>query len=784
MRKIILTYIPSATRLSLRRVARAFSYPGGQVGLTSSLAVYSLLLKVPLFIVLVWISIILTISIVQDLAEPHSRLMAFLHWLKGTNPRQSQLDLREQYRIYSIHPLPPLFRHRAFCRLILPFFTLLVIWIYAIGLQRAWLNLNREEIPILSHLLLVSGIVPFAVTCVTRLDGVAWRKKYLFWLATMTLGCTAYLVCFWPASRTVPDLFKVGSGLLFYLTLYGTVFIFQRLSSGERVLNEVIRDLSLHFLEYEDMTHLRKVPDIIGQKLRHERVYILEPGEKRDSLFVTASYSNFTAASGATIPITQSLTGKAFTEQKIIVWNDVRACPYYHGLPGDSTRAEIAVPVIYRGTVHAILDVQSTTEGVYGPGDVDALETVAQILGTAIGANRRDALFRQAVELWEQLAATTNMAFSSEVELVEIFAEFAEKHFQTDVITYFSLAITGCPIHKPDVYGHLYYPDLIMPPHNDPSSWLVQLITAWEPFYEEDAEHITPDVSSNAVSFIRRERVVSTCFIPVGTQQERLAGIFLNFRQPKQFDLLFRFTVLGLTQSLARAVAQIRYRDIVYQGFGRPELGLHNIIGRHGLKTGVVSQAAAIRQRCSTPCCLMDDPTCGLHSLLRQMDTFLEELKLVESARPPLVWRESLKRKLDEYISSLPPQADGPRPTVHLQVDATLEKESSWMKLALFRLTTEAIANAIFHGAAAFLNVEIKRTPSTIEVLVQNDGLPIPDTAAQHKSSYGIFALLNEFQNSLGATTQIVQGHEGIGTIVSSTIPVLPLTAFAQEIHL
>lgn len=789
MRQVKPSYIPSATRLSFRRLARAFSYPGGQLGLAFCLTVYSILIEVPWFAPLTWFLGISLISIVQDLAEPHSRLMAFVHWLGRSLPvarfNRASRDLSGEYRVFSVYPLPPLFKYRRFCRLILPLFTLIVTWAYAIALNRIPFDqVSHEEKWIVTHLLLVSGVISFAVTCVTRLDGITWRRNYLFWLTIPFLGCLTYLFSFWPTTYDAVGWIKLGSGMLFYLTLYGTVFVFQRLSSGERVINEVIRDMSLHFLGYEDMERLREVPYLIGQKLRHERVYILMPDEQRENLKVTALYGDFAAADGAMVPITQSLTGLSFSKQKVIVWNDVRACPYYHGLHGDDTRAEIAVPVSYRGDVYAILDVQSTTVGVYGPGDVHALETIAQILGTAIGASRRDALFSQAVQLWEQMIITTNAAFSSEAEVFELFADFAQKYLQADVVTYFPLSITGCPIHKPMVYGQLRYPELISPPRNDPKSWLVRLISRWEPFYEEKASNITPEISSNAVGFITREKVVSTCFMPVGTRQERLAGLFLNFRQPKQFDLLFRFTILGLAQSLAKAVAQIRYRDLVFQGIGRPELGLHNIIGRHGLKAGVVSQAAAIRQQCQKNCCALDDAACGLHNLLQQTDAFLDELKLVESARPPLVWRESLKHKLEEYVINLPQRADGRRPVVNLDVEPAIERESPWLKLALYRIVTEAIANAIFHGAAATLRVQLQRTVRTVEVGIQNNGVPLPEEAPKRRSNYGIYALLEECERAMGAATNIARSENERGTMVTLIIPALPYTSPTQETRL
>jgi len=98
------------------------------------------------------------------------------------------------------------------------------------------------------------------------------------------------------------------------------------------------------------------------------------------------------------------LTWRAVQRKKPIVWNDIRQCPYYLCLfenkENDDTRAEIAVPMIHHGEVYGILDVQSRQPGLYGPGDVAILETIAQILGSAIASYKEEQKLIQAGELW------------------------------------------------------------------------------------------------------------------------------------------------------------------------------------------------------------------------------------------------------------------------------------------------------------------------------------------------------------------------------------------------
>jgi hypothetical protein len=104
---------------------------------------------------------------------------------------------------------------------------------------------------------------------------------------------------------------------------------------------------------------------------------------------------------------------------------------------------------------------------------------------------------------------------------------------------------------------------------------------------------------------------------------------------------------LSLAQALAKVIAQIRYRDILYNSFGQPEISLHNILGRHGLKEGVI-QRAAIQWRTESTCSPLMQ-RCSLYPILVDLDKFLTEISLAESSTPPNFWQENFASKIRNY---------------------------------------------------------------------------------------------------------------------------------------
>ena len=164
------------------------------------------------------------------------------------------------------------------------------------------------------------------------------------------------------------------------VVLYTTIFIIQRLWLGRQVLDEVIRDISQTFLSWFSISQkLCEVPGLLGERLKFDRVFILEPTPNEQNLRITAEFGDYQSVKGHEVPVNKSLTGRAFLEKASVVQNDVGDCSFYYSVSpeDDDTRAEIAIPIEHHGTVYAVLDIQSNVKGAYSPGDIAALETIA-----------------------------------------------------------------------------------------------------------------------------------------------------------------------------------------------------------------------------------------------------------------------------------------------------------------------------------------------------------------------------------------------------------------------
>lgn len=555
-------------------------------------------------------------------------------------------------------------------------------------------------------------------------------------------------------------------------------FIMQRLEVEDHVQAGVIRDLSNNILGVPH-THKQwnEIVQLIGDRLRYKRVYILEPSMQEGKLRIVGQYGDGPDFAGKDIPIDLGITGRSFCSGEILAWNDVRKCDYYYRFDEslDDAKSEIAIPIQYLGIPYGILDIQDTQKGVFTRQDVRSLEVIARILGAALSAQKTDLLVDDAYSLWEELSRESY----NEEDIFREFAKFAKRKLGADIIGYYPLSPAGYPISAPFVEGTLNYPDRMKSSISRSDSMLFRLIREWRPQFIENAEGnpLFSGYDDHGPSrFSVREQVKSMCFIPIGTPKERLGAMFLNFRQTRRFDGLFKFVVLNFSQTFAMLAIRNRYRAILIEGYGRPELGIHNLFSRYGLKIGVVDEGAKIFENSCRQIETRSFADCGMLELLKRVDSFLYAANMVDASIPPLFWRQSLLSELEEYASALPPsQQRGPKPSTQISIDPKIEREGAWAKLAIYRVITEAMNNAIFHAQTKEIVVRAQRQAHGIWVQIVNDGKPIPDSAGERRSRRGIFSLLKELEERFRATTSIKKGDEGVGTVVDVLIPVIPL---------
>lgn len=601
-----------------------------------------------------------------------------------------------------------------------------------------------------------------------------WATTILWSLVAIIFGAVVYVSL--KDMLTVPYL---DIGIAVMTTAIAIIgFIMQRLEVEDHVQASVIRDLSNNILGVPH-THKQwnEIVQLIGDRLRYKRVYILEPSMQEGKLKVVGQYGDGADFIGQDIPIDLGITGRSFRNGEVLAWSDVTKCDYYYGFDEslDDAKSEIAIPIQYLGIPYGILDVQDTQTGVFTRQDVRSLEVIARILGAALSAQKTDLLVDDAYRLWEELSRESY----NEEDIFREFAGFAKRKLGADIVGYYPLSPAGYPICAPFMEGELNYPERMKSPVSRPDSMLFRLIREWRPQFIENAEQnpMFSGYDENEPShFSVREKVKSVCFIPIGTPKERLGAMFLNFRQTRRFDGLFKFVVLNFSQTFAMLAIRNRYRAILIEGYGRPELGIHNLFSRYGLKIGVVDEGAKIFENSCRQIETRNFEECGMLELLKRVDSFLYAANMVDASIPPLFWRQSLLSELEEYASALPPSKQrGPKPSTKISIDPKIEREGAWAKLAIYRVVTEAMNNAIFHAETREIVVKAQRQAHSIWVQVVNDGKPIPDSAGERRSRRGIFSLLNELEERFRATTKIKKGDEGNGTIVNVIIPVIPL---------
>ncbi|MGZ9225526.1 MAG: GAF domain-containing protein [Anaerolineales bacterium] len=650
------------------------------------------------------------------------------------------------------------------------------------GLMFSLGNSTVSEAGLVISMVILYSLFTLALVEYEALRWFRWPKiEKWFWATTIIWSSVAGMfgaVAYFSLRNTINDQFLVWGVSAITTAIAIIVFIMQRLEVEDHVQAGVIRNLSNNILGVPHTSRQwNEIVELIGDRLRYKRVYILEPSMQEGKLQVVGQYGDGPDFIGKDIPTERGITGRSFRTGEVLAWNDVSKCEYYyHWLDksSDDTRSELAIPIQYLGIPYGILDIQDTRTGVFSRQDLRSLEVIARILGAALSAQKSDILVDDAYNLWEELSRESY----NEEDIFREFAGFAKRKLGADVVGYYPLSPAGYPISAPFIEGELNNPERMKEPDSS-DSMLFGLIREWRPQFIENAEQnplFTGYQANDPPHFSIREKVKSVCFIPIGTPKERLGAMFLNFRQTRRFDGLFKFVVLNFSQMFAMLAIRNRYRAILIEGYGRPELGIHNLFSRYGLKIGVVDEGAKIFENSCRQTDQRSFADCGMLALLNRVDGFLYAANMIDASIPPLFWRQSLSSELESYASTLPPsQPRAPKPATTIEIDPKIEREGAWAKMAIYRVITEAMNNAVFHGATKEIAVTAQRLSHSILVKIKNDGEPIQEFARKRKGRRGIFSLLLELEDRFRAETRIQKGEEGQGTVVEVSIPALPI---------
>jgi sigma-B regulation protein RsbU (phosphoserine phosphatase) len=149
-----------------------------------------------------------------------------------------------------------------------------------------------------------------------------------------------------------------------------------------------------------------------------------------------------------TLPLDSGLCGAAITERRIIHVPDVRKDPRYH-MMNPETRSEMAIPLLYKGTVIGVLDIEHTRVHYFSEDHERAISTLAAQIAISI----ENARLYQRVTQQEQ-RHERDLAMAREVQL-RLLPPVKPQHKRAE----FSARFVPARTIGGDLYDFLQYDD-------------------------------------------------------------------------------------------------------------------------------------------------------------------------------------------------------------------------------------------------------------------------------------------------------------------------------------
>jgi len=168
---------------------------------------------------------------------------------------------------------------------------------------------------------------------------------------------------------------------------------------------------------------LANVGSIVKEVIPHDLFAILLYNEKAGGLRIRYSVGHRPEITSLVIPLGEGITGVAGATRQPILVNDVRADNRYL-VALDAVRAELAVPMLARGKLVGIIDVQSTKVSAFSEQDRALLTLIASRIAVSIDNAR---LYRrvQGQNRTLRVLAHLSQEFSSILDLDELLSKIA-----------------------------------------------------------------------------------------------------------------------------------------------------------------------------------------------------------------------------------------------------------------------------------------------------------------------------------------------------------------------
>jgi len=105
--------------------------------------------------------------------------------------------------------------------------------------------------------------------------------------------------------------------------------------------------------------------------------------------------------------------------------------------------------------------------------------------------------------------------------------------------------------------------------------------------------------------------------------------------------------------------------------------------------------------------------------------------------------------------------------TCSFRVDGTMPALAEQVTMHLYKISQEAVTNAIKHGKAKHVSIGLANGEQTLRLTIENDGAPFLPPASKHRLGLRV---MHYRANSIGATLEIKAADAG-GALVTCCLP-------------
>jgi signal transduction histidine kinase len=161
------------------------------------------------------------------------------------------------------------------------------------------------------------------------------------------------------------------------------------------------------------------------------------------------------------------------------------------------------------------------------------------------------------------------------------------------------------------------------------------------------------------------------------------------------------------------------------------------------------------------------DATSKLQRTLQALDDGVQiKRRIIEELRPTLLDNLGLSAAVDWQVHEICDRAGLQCAISTPADDASIDPHVS---IALYRILQEALTNIVKYAHAKHVTVDLEATADNITLLIEDDGIGIPDNAQNNRLSHGISGMRQRVK-ALHGEFSISRRAEG-GTLIEVNIP-------------